>query len=112
MFHSMTRLSNDAVVIIGGRSSPKEIFGDILVLKCHNFKDLTKNDNFADYHNFSSSDVNKLSMPVPTWRHSASLINVEGIYFLQKAFLSFFISFLCILKRERDWKLVVPGLNF
>lgn len=82
MFHSMTRLSNDVVVIIGGRSSPKEIFGDILILKCHNFKDLANDDDFPDCHNFSSSDINKLSMPMPTWRHSASLINVEGISFL------------------------------
>lgn len=77
IFHTMTKLSSSSVVIIGGRSSPKKGFEDILVLRNCCFTE-ANNVLFEKYCLGPELEIQNFQMPDPTWRHSASLINIGG----------------------------------
>ncbi|XP_055948688.1 uncharacterized protein LOC129981742 isoform X2 [Argiope bruennichi] len=69
MFHSMTKLSNGTLVVIGGRSSPASIFNSIVSIHCDNLE--------PESASYSAETV--ALMPLPTWRHSESVIDIDGV---------------------------------
>lgn len=71
MFHSMTPLSSGNLVVLGGRSSPTNVFNKVVHIQCENMFS-------SNTEQLSFTIEKKTDMPLPTWRHSASLLEVEG----------------------------------
>lgn len=78
MFHSMTALSNGSLVILGGRSSPTNVFDKVVQIQCDNMIASNAENSFSHAKQFSFTIEQKTKMPLPTWRHSASLLEIEG----------------------------------
>ncbi|CAL1270570.1 unnamed protein product [Larinioides sclopetarius] len=69
MFHSMTKLTDGTLVVIGGRSSPATIFNTVVSIHC--------DDMSQECASYTAETVTH--MPLPTWRHSQSLIHIDGV---------------------------------
>ncbi|KFM57358.1 Leucine carboxyl methyltransferase 2, partial [Stegodyphus mimosarum] len=89
MFHTATKLHNGNIVIIGGRSAPYKANGNVIVLSrnLQSEKEQTIYSTVKTIEPMSEAlnnvfvfTVQKcIAFPLPTWRHSASLVHVEGI---------------------------------
>ncbi|GFS32152.1 hypothetical protein NPIL_396311 [Nephila pilipes] len=72
MFHTMSKLSNNSLIIVGGRSSPKKIFSSVVSVNCENVIESQR-----PMDSFIAKKVT--DMPLPTWRHSACIVLIAGI---------------------------------
>ncbi|GIY74787.1 tRNA wybutosine-synthesizing protein 4 [Caerostris extrusa] len=72
MFHTMTRLPNETLIVIGGRSSPARIYNDVISV---NVDYMLQQD--PPIHKYSTEY--KTSLPFPIFRHSACLVLHEGV---------------------------------
>lgn len=73
MFHSMTKLTDGTLLVIGGRSSPACVFDTVVSIHC--------DDLALESASYSTKIV--ASMPLPTWRHSEAIIDIEGVFILK-----------------------------
>ncbi|GIX71200.1 tRNA wybutosine-synthesizing protein 4 [Caerostris darwini] len=103
MFHTMTRLPNETLIVIGGRSSPAHIYNDVISV---NVDYMLQQD--PPIHKYSTEY--KTSLPFPIFRHSACLVLHEGVekIFIFGGCTGKDVTTKCYLLNTDTWNIMEP----
>ncbi|XP_054713034.1 tRNA wybutosine-synthesizing protein 4-like [Uloborus diversus] len=72
MFHTMTRLSDGEIVIIGGRSCPRKVYNKVVSV-------LFNDGDLLEPSKILATVKLRCMLPFLVWRHSASSVNINGV---------------------------------